>query len=84
MQPKDSRYWHLLGRAQLAAGDLDATLVALNKAGALNDLDPAIQFDLGTAYEKKGDRQAALAAYRNAAKGSYPGAAEAVKRLAAL
>ena len=84
MQPKDSRYWHLLGRARLAAGDLDATLVALNKAAALNDLDPAIQFDLGTAYEKKGDRQAALAAYRNAAKGSYPGAAEAIKRLATL
>lgn len=80
-QPKVPNYWHTLGRALLAAADVDAAVEALKTAATLNERDPAIQFALGTAYEKQGDKEAALAAYRNARKSRYPGAAEAVKRL---
>jgi outer membrane lipoprotein-sorting protein/Flp pilus assembly protein TadD/peroxiredoxin len=81
MQPADPRYWHVLGRAQLAANDPAAAIEALNRAAGINNRDPSIQFDLGTAYEKKGDKAAALAAYQKAAKAGDMAAAAAVKRL---
>jgi Flp pilus assembly protein TadD/outer membrane lipoprotein-sorting protein/peroxiredoxin len=82
-QPTVPDYAHTLGRALLAAGDVDGAITALKKAATLDEHDSAIQFDLGTALEKKGDKEGALAAYRKAAAGKYPGAAEAVKRLGA-
>jgi len=57
---------HLLGRARLALGEVDAAVVLLGRAADLDPTRAEVFNDLGQALMERGDADAALRAYRRA------------------
>jgi hypothetical protein len=79
--PKDARARGERGYASLLAGELDAALEDLEAAralGALPEVEAQIWFNLGLVREKKGEPEAARAAFANA-DAIRPSAAAAAK-----
>lgn len=67
-KPANGRAWHLLGRARLAQGRLQAAREALERAGALLPEQAPVWSDLAVCLNALGDRQAAAACFERSLK----------------
>jgi peroxiredoxin/Flp pilus assembly protein TadD len=71
----------VLAEAHLANGEPGDAIKLLTSLEKQLPRDGGVKFLLGAAHEQKGDKEAALAAYRAARGGGYPAAAAAIARL---
>ncbi len=63
----------LRGKAALAQGQVDQAIVYLQEAVKLNPNPAEVQYDLGRAYQQKGDHQQAATAFRAAFEATATG-----------